>query len=113
MPGTCVRAGPDGREEQIYGRAAGLGSGSGDSWESMRGMLLLSVSFSSHPRCMLVPITFFSFPCLIFPPGGPVPANFPATNAQGNHVWRQFGLPGTRTVNVCPEKWGGGPVCDQ
>jgi len=48
---------------------------------------------------------------------GPVAA-FPATNAQGQRICRQCGLPGRYKDGKCVEKWGPGPmgpgtVCDR
>ncbi|EDR01503.1 uncharacterized protein LACBIDRAFT_295563 [Laccaria bicolor S238N-H82] len=60
------------------------------------------------------------------PAGGPIdppivappPQVFPATNAQGQRICRQCGLPGRYKDNKCVEKWGPGPmgpgtVCDR
>jgi len=48
----------------------------------------------------------------------PPVAAFPATNAQGQRICRQCGLPGRYKDGKCVEKWGPGPmgpgtVCDR
>jgi hypothetical protein len=72
----------------------------------VRGILLLLVSFSSYPCCTLMPIAFFSFSILIFSLPAESDQVPPPTNAQGHHVYRQFKLPGTRTVNVLSREVG-------
>jgi hypothetical protein len=46
------------------------------------------------------------------------PGGFPATNAEGQRICRQCGMPGRYKDNKCVEKWGPGPegpgtVCDR
>ncbi|KAG5223716.1 L30e protein [Salix suchowensis] len=48
----------------------------------------------------------------------PPPPSFPPTNAQGQRICRQCGLPGRYKEGKCVEKWGPGPqgpgtVCDR
>ncbi|KAF8647810.1 hypothetical protein AX16_006530 [Volvariella volvacea WC 439] len=52
------------------------------------------------------------------PPPAPPPPSFPASNAQGQRICRQCGLPGRYKDGKCVEKWGPGPmgpgtVCDR
>ncbi|OJA20385.1 hypothetical protein AZE42_06678 [Rhizopogon vesiculosus] len=52
------------------------------------------------------------------PPSIPAPTSFPPTNAHGQRICRQCGMPGRYKDGKCVEKWGPGPdgpgtVCDR